>query len=106
MAMEPRPTGKQYKENIQMRSFCNHLISHCMASNPNINAIIEPAITSATSSRDIGGAVDIPIIEAANIVGTDSKKEKVDADCLLEPSHKPVTIVAPLRDIPGNIDTP
>ena len=106
MAIEAIPTGRQYKENIHMRSFCNHLISHCIAIYPNINAIIEPAITSPTSFRDIGGAVDIPTTEAANIVGTDSKKEKVATDCLLEPSHKPVTIVAPLRDTPGNIDTP
>ena len=61
---------------------------------------------SPTSSEDMGGVVDIPTRAAANIVGTDSKKEKVAADCLLEPSHKPVTIVAPLRDIPRNIDTP
>ena len=67
---------------------------------------MEPAITSLTSSLDMGGFVNIPTIEAANIVGTDSRKEKVAADCLVDPSHKPVTIVAPLRDIPGNIETP
>ena len=71
-----------------------------------MKAVIEPAITSPISSCDIVGDINIPTAEAANIVGTDSKKENFATDCLLAPDHKPVTIVSPLRDIPGKIDTP